>query len=107
MNRVEFGVKIREIRKKNGFTQQALAEAVDISEMYISQIERGMKMPSLNLFIKIITALDVSADYVLRDALPTGKDFVYSEVTELLDELTPKQRRGAIDILDAYVQSLK
>lgn len=107
MNRVEFGIKIREVRKEKGFTQQALAEAVDISEMYISQIERGMKMPSLSLFIKIITALDVSADYVLRDALPTGKDFVYSEVAELLDELTPKQRRGAIDILDAYVQSLK
>ena len=73
MNRIEVGIKIREARKKKGFTQQMLAEAVDISEMYII----------------------------------TGKDFVYSEVTELLDALTPKQRRGAIDILDAYVQSLK
>lgn len=107
MNRIEVGIKIREARKAKGFTQQMLADAVEISDMYISQIERGMKMPSLNLFVKIVTALDISADYVLRDALPTGKDFVYTEVAELLDELTPKQRRGAIDILDAYVQSLK
>ena len=107
MERTEIGIKIREARKQKGFTQLMLAEAIGIGEMYVSQIERGIKMPSLNLFIKIITALDISADYVLRDALPTGKDFVYAEVAELLDSLTPKQRRGAIDILDAYVSSLK
>ena len=60
----------------------------------------------VSLFAQIITALDVSADFVLRDALPSGKDFVYKEVAELLDGLTPKQRRAAIDILDAYVRSL-
>ena len=107
MDRIEVGKKIREARKRKGFTQQALAEATGIGEMYISEIERGVKMPSLNLFAKIVSALDISADYVLRDALPTGKDFVYAEVAELLDSLTPKQRRGAIDILDAYVSSLK
>ena len=106
MERIEVGIKIREARKQKEFTQQMLADAVGVSEMYISQIERGMKMPSLSMFIKIITTLDISADYVLRDALPTGKDFVYKEVAELLDGLTPKQRRGAIDILDAYVHSL-
>ena len=106
MDRIEVGRKIREARLKKGFTQQMLAEAADIGEMYVSEIERGMKMPSLSLFVKIITALDISADYVLRDSLPTGKDFVYEEVAELLDGLTPKQRRSAIDILDAYVRSL-
>lgn len=83
MERVEVGIKIREARRQKEFTQQMLAEAVGVSEMYISQIERGTKMPSLNMFIDIITALDISADYVLRDALPTGKDFVYQEVAEL------------------------
>ena len=107
MDRIEVGKKIREARRQKGLTQQMLAEAIGIGEVYISQIERGMKMPSLSLFVRIITALDISADYVLRDALPTGKDFVYAEVAELLDSLSPKQRRGAIDILDAYVSSLK
>lgn len=107
MERTEIGRRIREARLKKGFTQQALAEAAGIGEMYISQIERGVKMPSLNLFVKIISALDISSDFVLRDTLPTGKNFVYDEVAELLDELTPKQRRGAVDILDAYVRSLK
>ena len=64
MERIEVGIKLREARKQKGYTQLALAEAVDVSEMYISQIERGMKMPSLNIFIKIITVLDISSDYV-------------------------------------------
>ncbi len=106
MDRIEVGKKIREARKRKGFTQQALAEATGIGEMYISEIERGVKMPSLNLFAKIVSALDISADYVLRDQIPTGKDFVYKEVEELLDGLTPKQRRCAVDILDAYARNL-
>ena len=106
MEWTELGIRLREARKKKGFTQQMLADAVDVTEVYISQLERGMKLPSLALFIQIINALDVSADYILRDAVHIGKDFVYEEVAELLDGLTPKQRRGAIDILDAYVQSL-
>ena len=106
MERMEVGIKIREARKQKDFTQQMLADAIGVSEVYVSMIERGTKMPSLSLFAQIITVLDVSADFVLRDALPSGKDFVYKEVAELLDSLTPKQRRAAIDILDAYVRSL-
>lgn len=106
MERMDVGIRIREARKQKKFTQQMLADAIGVSEMYISQIERGIKMPSLNLFIQIITVLDISADYILRDTLPSGKDFVYQEVTELLDKLSNKQRRGAINILNAYIHSL-
>jgi len=106
MEWTEMGIKLREARKNKDFTQKMLADAVGVTEMYISQLERGMKLPSLALFIQIINALEISADYILRDTVHTGKDFVYEEVAELLDGLTPKQRRGAVNILDAYVQSL-
>lgn len=106
MDRISMGKRIREARIRKGYTQLTLAEKAGIGEMYISEIERGKKMPSMNLFVKIISALDISADYVLRDEIPTGKDFIYEEVAELLDGLTPKQRRGAVDILDAYVRNL-
>ena len=106
MDRIEVGKKIREARKRKGFTQQALAEATGIGEMYISEIERGVKMPSLNLFAKIVSALDISADYVLRDVMPAGKEFVYDELTQKLEGLTPQQRKTAADILDAYIRNL-
>lgn len=106
MEKADLGKKIREARLKKGYTQQVLAEKADVAEMYISQIERGLKMPSMNLFIKIITALDISSDYILRDEIPSGKDYVYNEFTQKLDTLTLKQRRAAMEILDAYIRTL-
>lgn len=106
MEKADLGKKIREARLKKGYTQQVLAEKADVAEMYISQIERGLKMPSMNLFIKIITALDISSDYILRDEVPSGKNYVYNEFTQKLDTLTPKQRRAAMEILDAYIRTL-
>ena len=58
------------------------------------------------VFIKIIEALDLSADYVLRDELSSGKEYVYDELTERLTNLTPKQRKTAADILDGYLRNL-
>ena len=106
MDKADPGKKLREARLKKGYTQQVLAEKADVAEMYISQLERGLKMPSMNLFIKLITALDISSDYILRDEIPSGKEYVYDEFTQKLDTLTPKQRRAAMEILDAYIRTL-
>ena len=106
MEKVAVGKRIRESRISKGYTQQDLADHTGICVMYISEIERGIKMPSLNSFIKIINVLDVSADYVLRDELPSGKEYICSEITEKLLVLTPGQCKTASEILNAYLGSL-
>ena len=106
MERAALGKRIRESRIKKGYTQQDLAERADVGVVYISEIERGIKMPSLNIFIKIMDALDVSADYILRDEISTGKEYVCMEITEKLIALTPSQRKTATDILNAYLSNL-
>ena len=106
MNNVEIGKKIREARNKSGMTQEMLAEKADIGTVYLGEIERGIKMPRVSVFVKIIEALDISADYVLRDELSSGKEYVFDELTEKLAGLTPKQRKTASDILDAYISNL-
>lgn len=106
MDKVELGMKLREARNKAGFTQEQLAEKADIGVMYLGEIERGVKMPSMKIFIKLIEALDISADYILRNELPSGKEYVLDEITEKLAGLTPKQRKTAADILDAFIKNL-
>ena len=106
MDKVELGMKLREARNKAGFTQEPLAEKADIGVMYLGEIERGVKMPSMKIFIKLIEALDISADYILRNELPSGKEYVLDEITEKLASLTPKQRKAAVDILDAFIKNL-
>ena len=106
MDKTELGKRLREARIKKGLTQEQLAEIADIGTMYLGEIERGVKMPSLKVFIKLIEALDVSADYILRYEVSTGRDYVYDEMSQKLAGLTPKQRKGAADILDAYISNL-
>ncbi len=107
MDKVELGIKIRETRKKCGYTQEKLSEMAGIGTMYLGEIERGKKMPSLRIFIKILEALDVSADYILRDELDSGKVYVYDELTKKLEGLSPEQRKIAGDILDAYIRNIQ
>ena len=61
MNKLELGQKIRALRKERKQTLETLAEAADIGLVYLGEIERGIKMPSLKTFIKLVNALDVSA----------------------------------------------
>lgn len=106
MDKAALGKRLRDIRQKKGYTQQALAEIAGIGNVYLGEIERGLKMPSLNIFIKLIEALDVSADYLLRDELTSGKEYIFDEITQKLNNLSPKQRKTAADILDAYLRNL-
>ena len=106
MDKQSLGSRIREARLKIGVSQHRLAADAGIGEMYLSEIERGLKMPSMNIFIKIISTLNVSADYILRDELPSGEKYLGDELTEKLRNLTPQQKRTAMDILDAYIRNL-
>ena len=106
MDKSALGKKLRDVRQKKGYTQCGLAKLAGIGNVYLGEIERGMKMPSLQIFVKIIEALDVSADYILRDELNSGKEYIYNEITQKLKDLTPKQRKTAADILDAYLCNL-
>ena len=106
MERAALGKRIRESRIQKGYTQQDLADQAEIGVVYLSEIERGIKMPSMNIFVKIIDTLDVSADYVLRDELSSGKEYIYDEITQQLKNRTTKQRKTAADILSVYLRSL-
>lgn len=62
-----FGKRLKFFREQAGFTQSALAEAVDISVHHITQIERGLSFPSLPVFKNICVVLQVPADFFLAE----------------------------------------
>lgn len=55
---VLFGQRLREVRQKRNVTQQALADAAGMSLTYISNMEHGLKVPSLTTIIRLAVALD-------------------------------------------------
>ena len=51
------GEAIRQYRKGVGFTQEKLAESVDLNPKYIGEIERGEKIISIEALIRIAKAV--------------------------------------------------
>ena len=60
-----FRKRFSEELKQSGMTTKELAEKVGISPEMVTQYNTTKKLPSLDTFIRICQALDVSADYLL------------------------------------------
>ena len=76
------GKNIRKYRLAKKLRQEDLAEKAGLSANYIGMVERGEKIPSLETFITILNALEVSADMVLADVVSTG----YIVINSMLNE---------------------
>ena len=106
MNKLAMGDRIKEARKNKKLTQEQLAEQLDISVEFVGQIERGLKMPSMQVFVKLIESLNVSADYLLRDSVSTGQLFGDNAIGRKIEKLKPNQRIALEALIDTYIQYL-
>jgi transcriptional regulator with XRE-family HTH domain len=57
--KLEFGRRVRELRRRNGFSQEGLALACNLDRSYIGGVERGERNVSLVNIQKIAAALQV------------------------------------------------
>lgn len=53
------GLRIKELRRSKGMSQEILAEKTGISSKYLSSIERGKENPTFDTFIKLAEALNI------------------------------------------------
>lgn len=60
-----FGEAMKRLREKRGFTQETLAHEAGITSSYAGQVERGLRVPSLTVILKIARALKVDAGELL------------------------------------------
>lgn len=57
---VSFGLRVRELRKAKGISQEGLAFDADIDRTYMNSVENGKRNVSIKNVEKILQALDVS-----------------------------------------------
>lgn len=62
------GKRIQKSRKKRNITQQELAELMDVSVGYISQIERGITKPNLIMIDNICSCIECDLAYIINGA---------------------------------------
>ena len=61
--------KIIDLRKKNGWSQEELAEKLDVSRQSISKWESAQSVPDLSRVIRMAELFGVSTDYLLKDGM--------------------------------------
>ena len=61
--------KIIELRKKNGWSQEDLAEKLEVSRQSISKWESAQSIPDMNKILKLSEVFSVSTDYLLKDEI--------------------------------------
>lgn len=91
MNQENIGKFIAELRKEKGYTQERLAEILNVSSKSISRWENGKTMPDLSLLTYIADVLDVEVSELLN-----GRRMTKEELIEL---------KGTIEHLIEYSQN--
>ena len=94
----EIGRRIMERRKKLGLTQEALAEKAEVTAQFVSYAEAGKRAMRPENLMKMASALEVSADYLLTGEI-IDKDLLI--LADKMSALTPDQIRIVANIIDA------
>ena len=81
-----FGDKLRALRSERGWTQQQLAEKVELVSASISAYEQGTKSPSVEVLIKLCSLFNVSSDYLLglSDSMELKMSALTDDQTQLI-----------------------
>lgn len=86
-----FAEKLLQLRKRDGLSQEELADRLEVSRQAISRWEMGTVMPDSVNLLKISDLFGVSADYLLRDEILEEKDIPVVKRTE--DSLMKEHNR--------------
>lgn len=91
-----FADKLIELRKKNGMTQEELAEKMNVSRQSVSKWEGAQSAPDLDKVLKLSGIFGVSTDYLLKDELESP------EFVEVKDD-APRLRQVGLEEASEYL----
>lgn len=93
----QVGNRVWTCRTQLNLTREQLAERLDISPQYVSEIEQGKKCMSMAIFVELGKALGVSLEYLAHGELP--EDPALDRLERRLRQTTPLDRELAARML--------
>ena len=107
MNYKILGDNIRMARKTKNLTQEKLAEYIDVSTVFISQIENGIGKPSLETMSKLSYILKIPIDDFLKNSVEYNTPSKnYDEIILLLSNRSTAEINFAISTLKDILKNL-
>lgn len=103
----DIGQRIKEKRIEKGITQEKLSEQIGVGPSHMSHIESGSTVPSFDVFISILNALNCSADELLCRETTAARPLLNSWLSELVSDCDSTEVKILSDILVAAKQTLR
>lgn len=99
----KIGKRVKEAREKSRMTQDELARMVGVSVIYISSIERGISFPKGEVLVKILNALNVSADFVFCDVVITSLKQKSCLLYDMIQCLPAREQMKILEVVELLI----
>lgn len=98
-----FGMRIKELRKNMGLSQEKLAEKVEISSKYLSRVEMGQHFPSIDTLVKLADVLNIELKDFFEFAHGTPSP---RELKAILNSLVKEADKDKLRLLVKVVRAV-
>ncbi len=106
-NKKFIGTKIKIKRKQKGYTQEELAEMLNVGVHTISRYECGKNFPSHEHMIQLVNILDLSLDESYYGYNKMNENICIDEINSILKTLSPNNREIVISVIKYLCELLQ
>lgn len=99
------GERLKKARLSKGFTQEQLAEKLDVSVAFLSRAERGNVKINLSRITQICNILDVSISNILTGTVSNSKNYLTDDFSNLLKNCPPEKIKLIYDIAKVIINN--
>ncbi len=105
INYIEAGRRIKERRKELGLTQERIAEKINITPSFYSQIETGTRKAGINTFVSLSNELSISLDFILcnqpNNLLPENAENIDVQILHRMKDFTNVEKECVLELVNA------
>lgn len=99
------GIRISQLRKNHGITQEKLAEEIDITTKHMSSVERGASSLSLEKLITTGKYLNCTMDYlILGEVKKDGTDLLPASILSILSSDDEREKELLLEYINLYTK---
>lgn len=93
--------QIKHLRTQNGLTQKQLAQAIGVTEKYISIVENNSRKPSLLFYRDIVNYFKVSFDFLFFDNQHEERNVYIDSVNVKMSYMTERGQKMVLRFVES------
>lgn len=100
---MNFPARLIQLRKKHRYTQQSLADAIELHVNQIKRYEAGTAQPTLDTLTRLAKSLHVTLDELVFEDAERGPDEDLRLQFEAITRFTPEEKKIAKAVLESLI----